>query len=282
MNKPKKLRKLLAKPGAILLPVAHDALTAKIIEKVGFEAFSIGGLGIAASTYGLPDVGFLTQTEMVNQAKNILRANTLPALVDADTGYGNHLNVTRTINLLEEAGAAAIFIEDQVFPKRCGHTNVKEIIPAKEMGEKIKAAVSAKKNKDLLIMARTDARSAQGSIESAIKRAKAYLAAGAEAIFVEAPRTVEEVEKVAKELKGTILLINMMEGGKTPLLPKSTLEKMGYKMIAYPLSSILTTIKAVTATLTHLKTYGSTNDYFQTQMTSFEEFKDLIGFNQYL
>lgn len=263
------------------MPVAHDALTAKIIEKVGFTAFSIGGFGIAASTYGLPDVGLLTQTEMAQQAKNILRASNLPSLVDADTGYGNGYNVERTVRLLEEAGAAAIFIEDQISPKRCGHTGVKEIISTEEMSLKIQAATGAKSNPDLLIMARTDARSALGSIDAAIARAKAYIQAGAEAIFIEAPQTKEEIEKVAQEIRGVPLLINMMEGGKTPLLPKETLEQMGYKFIAYPISTILTLTKAVTDTLVRLRDNGTTNDYFQTHMTSFAEFKELIGFDRY-
>lgn len=282
VNKPKKLRTLLKDREAILMPVAHDALTAKIIEKVGFKAYSAGGFGIAASQFGLPDVGILAQGDLQPSIKNILAASLLPALVDGDTGYGNEYNVRHLVQEYEALGAAAIFIEDQVWPKRCGHTTVKELIPAEEMGKKIRAALKARKNPDFLIMARTDARSALDSIEAAITRAKNYLKAGAEAIFIEAPQTIEEIKLIPRRLPKVPLLINIMEGGKTPLCKKENLEKWGYKMIAYPISSILTMTKAVSDTLNHLKAHGTTNDYFKNHMVGFEAFKKLIEFNKFL
>jgi len=260
------------------MPVAHDGLTAKIIEQVGFKAFSVGGFGIAASTYGLPDVGILSREQMAIQTSNILNASSLPALVDADTGYGD---VAKTIRELVKAGAAAIFIEDQVFPKRCGHTNVKEIVSSNEMCRKIKKSICSKKDKDVLIMARTDARSALGSIEAAIKRAKQYLSAGAEAIFIEAPRSADEVVKISRELKGELLLINMMEGGKTPLLTQKELEELGFKMIAYPITSILTAAKKIKESLEYLKNNGTTTDFFRNHLMEFDQFKRLIGFDKY-
>lgn len=260
------------------MPVAHDALTAKLIERASFEVFSIGGLGIAASQFGLPDMGILGQGDFQPSIKNILAASKLPALVDGDTGYGNELNVRRLVREYEALGAAAIFIEDQVWPKRCGHTGVKEVIPAEEMARKIEAAVRAKTNLDLLIMARTDARSACDSLAEAIKRAKIYLKAGAEAIFIEAPRTIEEIKRIPKALPNTILLINMMEGGQTPLCSQKDLENWGYKIIAYPLTTILTMTKAVQDSLAYLKINGTTNDYFLKNMASFEELKQLLGF----
>ena len=277
-NKPQRLRQLLKSRKSILLPVAHDALAAKIIEKIGFDAFSIGGLGMAASQFGLPDIGILTQGDFQPSVKNILSASALPALVDGDTGYGNGESVRRLVREYEALGAAAIFIEDQVWPKRCGHTGVKEVIPTEEMMAKIQAAVSVKTNPDLLIMARTDARSAFGNLEAAIGRARAYLKAGAEAIFIEAPQSIEEIKRIPKALPNAILLINMMEGGKTPLCSQKDLEDWGYKIIAYPLTTTLTMMKSVKESLAHLKAAGTTNDYFLKNMASFEELKQLLEF----
>lgn len=280
MNKPKKLRQLLKSRKSLLMPVAHDALTAKIIEKVGFDAFSIGGFGVAASHFGLPDIGILTQGDFQPSVKNILSVSALPALVDGDTGYGNGESVRRLVREYEALGAAAIFIEDQVWPKRCGHTGVKEVIPTEEMMAKIQAAVSVKTNPDLLIMARTDARSALGDLEAAIGRARAYLKAGAEAIFIEAPRTIEEIKAIPRALPGTILLINMMEGGQTPVLPQKELEKMGYKLIAWPISSLLATTRVVKEVMEELKTNGTTVRLCD-RMGSFEELKNLLNFDNF-
>ena len=278
MNKPAKLRELLETRKSLLLPIAHDALTAKIIEKVGFEAFSIGGFGIAASHFGLPDIGLLTQGDFQPAIKNILSATSLPALVDGDTGYGNGESVRRLVREYEALGAAAIFIEDQVLPKRCGHTGVKEIVAIEEMAAKIKAAISAKQNPDLLIMARTDARSALGTIEAAIERAKTYLQACAEAIFIEAPQTIEEIKKIPQELPDTILLINMMESGKTPICSQKQLEDWGYKLIAWPISSLLAATRAIEKTIAELREKGTTENLWL-EMASFEEIKKLLNFD---
>lgn len=278
INKPKKLRQLLKSKKSLLMPVAHDALTAKIIEEADFDVFSIGGFGVAASQFGLPDIGILTQGDFQPSIKNILASSGLPALVDGDTGYGNGESVRRLVREYEALGAAAIFIEDQVWPKRCGHTGVKEIIPAEEMAKKIETAVRAKTNPDLLIMARTDARSALNSLAGAIKRAKIYLRAGAEAIFIEAPRTIEEMREIPRALPGVTLLVNMMEGGQTPLLPQKDLEKMGYKIVAWPISSLLAMTRAIEKTMRELKRNGTTKNCWS-EMADFDEIRKLLNFD---
>jgi len=213
INGPKKLRELMDKKDIILAPGAYDALSARIVEAVGFDAVYMTGFGTAASLLGYPDVGLVTMNEMVDNARRIVEAVNIPVIADADTGYGNPINVIRTVQAYEDAGVAGIHIEDQVFPKKCGHITGKQVVPKDDMVEKIAAARDAKRNKDFLIIARTDAIAVEG-IESAIERAKEYYKAGADMIFVEAPENMEHIRLIARELKGIPLLFNWAERWK--------------------------------------------------------------------
>lgn len=257
------------------MPVAHDAFTAKIIEDVGFEAFSIGGFGVAASSYAKPDNGSLVFEDFYPVYKNIINAVDIPVLVDADTGYGGPKKAAKVVKAYEKIGASAMFIEDQKWPKRCGHTNGHKIISTKDMCNKINACKKILKEETIL-MARTDAISAEGSIENAIKRGKEYKKAGADALFIEAPQTLADIKRIPREFPDTILLINMMEGGKTPMLGKKEIEKLGYHLIAYPITSILSYSMAVKKAMRRLKKYGTTNNYYKKNMMDFGQFKQII------
>ncbi len=260
------------------MPVAHDVITAKIIEKLGYKTLAIGGFATAAANYGLPDLGLIGLKEITEATKNISSAVGLPILVDADGGYGNEVNMYRTVRELEISGAAAIFIEDQEHPKRCGHLDGKVLISKNNMVRKIKSALKARVDSDLVIVARTDAVAVEG-LESAIGRAHAYAKAGCDVIFVEAPRSKEELARIANEIKEVPLLVNMLDGGKTPILSKAELEKMGYKIIAYPVTTLLASIKAVEAVLKKLKIDGSTENCKSDlcDMNHFRELVDLKG-----
>lgn len=271
------LKSLLSTNKSLLLPVAHDALTAKLIEMAGFKAFSIGGFGVAASAFGLPDNGSVGFAQFLPVFKNILRASSLPSLVDADTGYGGPEMVAKVVSSYESAGASAIFIEDQAWPKRCGHTSGHKLINPNRMADKIASAKKALINPETILMARTDAISAEGSLNSAIKRARIYIKAGADAIFIEAPRTVEDLRQIPKELPDTILLANMIEGGKTPLVKRNVLEKWGFRLIAHPLAGILAQTRVIRDTLSFLKENGTTKGWGQRNLYDFTEFRQLIG-----
>ncbi|HLE07042.1 MAG TPA: oxaloacetate decarboxylase [archaeon] len=277
-SKSRKFRKLLGEPGAVLMPVAHDAITAKIIEKLGYKTLAVGGFATAAVNYGLPDLGLIGLKEIAEATKNISSAVDLPILADADGGYGNEVNMSRTIRELEISGAAAIFIEDQEHPKRCGHLDGKILISKENMVRKIKSALKSRAGSDLVIIARTDAIAVEG-LESAIDRAHAYAEAGCDVIFVEAPRSKEELARIANEIKEVPLLVNMLDGGKTPILSKAELEKMGYKIIAYPVTTLLASIKAIEAVLEKLKRDGSTENCKSDlcDMNHFRELVDLKG-----
>lgn len=271
------LKSLLSTNKSLLLPVAHDALTAKLIEMAGFKAFSIGGFGVAASAFGLPDNGSVGFSQFLPVFTNILNASGLPALVDADTGYGGPETAAKVVSTYEKSGASAIFIEDQVWPKRCGHTSGHKLVPPKEMAEKLRAAKSALNNADTILMARTDAISAEGSLEAAVKRAKMYINAGADAIFIEAPRTIDELKRIPEALPDTILLANMIEGGKTPLVSRDVLEKWGFRLIAHPLAGILAQTQVITKTLSFIKENGTTEGWGRDNLFGFAEFRQLIG-----
>jgi len=244
MTTAKKLRELLAQNKIIVAPGAYDAWSANLIAKAGFQAVYMTGYGVSASVLGKPDIGLITLTEMVTAAKNIVdAAGDTPVIADADNGYGGNLNVIRTVQEYESAGVAAIQLEDQVTPKRCGHMEGKEIVSKEEMVSKIKAAVSARKNPDFCIIARTDARAVNG-FEDALERAMAYEKAGADIIFFEAPQSVDEMKKIAQSIKSP-LLANMVEKGKTPLLKNSELENIGYKIAIYPVSTLYAATKAI-------------------------------------
>ncbi|MBV1757425.1 MAG: isocitrate lyase/PEP mutase family protein [Dethiosulfatibacter sp.] len=270
----KKLREMLDAPGIIIAPGAFDSWSAKLVEMTGFQAVYMTGYGTSASVIGAPDIGLLSMSEMVTNAKNMAAAINVPLIADADTGYGGVLNVIRTVQEYERSGVAAIQLEDQVLPKRCGHMEGKELVPMEEMVSKIKAAVHARSSKDFVIIARTDARAVNG-FEDAIVRAQAYDDAGADVIFFEAPQSVEEMKKVAATIKKP-LLANMVEAGKTPFLTSKELEEIGYKIVIYPSSTLYAATKSMLEMLKCLKETDSTKDYLD-KMTGFGEFYDLVG-----
>jgi carboxyvinyl-carboxyphosphonate phosphorylmutase len=263
----------------IVLPGVFDALSAKIAENVGFEAMFQTGYGSSAALLGMPDFGLLNSGETVDNAMRIIRAVRVPVLIDADTGYGNPLNVWRLVRDLESLGAAGIFLEDQVWPKRCGHMIGKDVIPKDEYIPKLKAAIEARQSKDFIIVARTDARAPIG-LEEAIERGKAYRKAGADVIFVEAPRSVEELKKVADEIDAP-LVANMIEDGVTPNLSASELLKLGYQIAVFPLSAIYSATFAMKRVLTELKNTGATKDARKVMIT-FKDFNQFINLDHYL
>ena len=232
-----RLRQLLARPGLVMAPGVSDALMARLVAKHGFEAIYMTGAGTSAVRLGMPDVGLMTLGEMADNAQHIAEASGLPLISDADDGYGGVLNVQRTVRSYERAGVAAIHIEDQQWPKRCGHLSGKTLIPAEEMAAKVRAACDARSDPDFVIIARTDALAVEG-FEGALARAKAYEAAGADMIFLEAPRTVEQIAQIPKTLK-TPALFNMASSGKTPFLNRTEIERLGFKLAIYPIFTLL-------------------------------------------
>lgn len=264
------LKARLSSPGPIVAPGVYDGLSAKIARKAGFTTVYASG-GAIARSMGLPDLGLVTSTEMLKRLEEIVDAAELPVIADADTGYGNSMNVVRTVRDLERAGVAALHLEDQDFPKKCGHYEGKRIVPAAEMAAKIQAAVWARRNPDLLVIARTDARAITG-LDDAIERARAYKEAGADILFVEAPQTREEIERVARELPGPLLL-NMFQGGKTPVLGLADVERMGYKIIIVPSDLQRVAIRAMQAAAAALLRSGNTADL---EAISFADRDDLI------
>src|SRR6185312_12717200 len=226
-----RLRELLASPAPVVAPGAYDALSARLIEQAGFHVVYMTGFGTTASLIGRPDVGLLTGSEMVDNARRIAAAVDVPVIADADTGYGNTINVLRTVQLYEQAGVAGIHLEDQVMPKKCGHMTGKVVIPAAEMVGKVRAAVEARQDPDFLIIARTDAAAVHG-LNEAIDRGRAYAEAGADALFVEAPTSEEDIARVAAELRGVApLVFNWAEGGRTPLLPVERIAELGFSLV---------------------------------------------------
>ncbi|MGE5202772.1 MAG: isocitrate lyase/PEP mutase family protein [Acidobacteriota bacterium] len=253
MSQAKRLRELLRKDGMIVAPGAYDGITAKLIEQAGFSAVYMTGAGTAA-TNGYPDYGLVTMTEMVENAGRIATAVELPVVADADTGYGNELNVVRTVREYERRGVAGIHIEDQGFPKKCGHLDDKVIVPLDDYVAKIRAAASAKRDPDFLLIARTDSRAGAG-FEEAVRRMNAALAAGADMAFLEAPQTLEEVAAVPRLVKGPCLL-NVVWGGKTPAVDFADAERMGFKLAIVPGLLFKTVIGACDAALKELRATG--------------------------
>ena len=272
------LRNILAREETILVPGAYDALSAKILKQAGFEVIYMTGSGVTASLTGWPDVGILSMTEMVSQVRNIVNATDLPLICDADNGYGNAINVLRSVKEFERAGVAGIHIEDQVFPKRCGHFEGKQVIPAEEMAKKIEAAIYAREDEDFLIIARTDARSVLG-LDEALRRVHLYVEAGADMIFLEAPESLEELQTISGKLTHIPLLVNMVEGGKTPILPFEELKKMGFKIVLYPTSGIRAVAKTLQELATHLKKHKDTKQ-FEERLVTFEGRNRITGLAQ--
>ena len=273
----KKLRQLLNKPGIITAPGAYDTWSARLVEMAGFPAVYMTGYGVSASAIGRPDIGLLSMTEMVTQGKNMAAVLNVPLIADGDNGYGGVLNVVRTVQEYERAGIAAIQLEDQVLPKRCGHMEGKQLVPKSEMVSKVKAAAYARKNEDFVIIARTDARAVNG-FDDATDRALAYADAGADVIFVEAPQSEEEMQEVARIISKP-LMANMVEHGKTPLLPGKKLESLGYKIVIYPVAALYAATQAVNGLLASLRDNDTTLGY-RAHMVQFPEFNTLIGLAQ--
>jgi 2-methylisocitrate lyase-like PEP mutase family enzyme len=273
-NLNRNLKKRIEARDTLLVPGAPNALTAKIIQDLGFDAVYLTGAGIANSYLGVPDLGLLTLTELAGHAAAIRDAVDLPIIVDADTGFGNALNVVRTVRVLERVGANAIQLEDQVFPKRCGHFEDKRVIEGPEMVQKIHAAVDARTNEEFLIIARTDARAVLG-FEEAIARGAMYYEAGADLIFVEAPHTREEIAAIPEKLK-TPQVINMVAGGMTPLIDLHELNGLGYAIVIYANAAMQSAILSMKKVLYHLRKNGSLNGILDL-VESFEERQRLVG-----
>jgi carboxyvinyl-carboxyphosphonate phosphorylmutase len=263
----------------IVLPGVFDALSARIAEQVGFDAMFQTGYGSAAALLGMPDYGLLNAGETVDNARRIVQAVNVPVLVDADTGYGNPLNVWRLVRDLQSLGAAGIFLEDQIWPKRCGHMTGKDVISTDNYIPKLKAALEARKNKDFIIVARTDARAPLG-LEEAIKRGEAYRKAGADVIFVEAPRSIEELKKIANNIDAP-LVANMIEEGITPNLSAKELLKMGYRIAVFPLSGLYAATFAIKEVFIELKKNGMTKRR-RKMMVTFKDFNKFVDLQRYM
>jgi 2,3-dimethylmalate lyase len=276
MKRTARLRELINSPDILSAPGAYDAFSAKMVEQAGFQAVYMSGFSVAASAVGLPDIGLLTMTEMVSNARHMADAVSIPVIADADTGYGNHLNVMRTIEEYERAGIAAVQIEDQVSPKRCGHMEGHKLIPAEEMTAKIRAAVRAKKDPDLVIVARTDAISAEG-FDEAIRRGNLYHEAGADLLFIEAPTAVEQLSRIPKLINGPTL-VNLAP--KTPYLQVKEYEKMGYALAIYPPLSITCVYAALKEKLAELKRDGMNKDGGHGGVP-FDELVNFLGLAEY-
>jgi 2,3-dimethylmalate lyase len=272
---PGRLRELLARPDPILAPGVFDGLGARLVEEAGFPAVYMTGFGTAAALLGRPDVGLLTMTEMVENAARIAAACDLPVIADADTGYGNALNMIRTVQEYERAGVAAIHIEDQVAPKKCGHMEGKQVVPLPEMEAKIRAAVAARRSPDFVIIARTDARAVEG-LDRAIERARRYGEAGADVLFVEAAESEGEISDVARALGDFQLLFNWAEGGKTPPVDYDTLAALGFKIVIFPIATLLGTTAWIRSALAEIRKAGTPLPILD-ELPRFGEFLDFIG-----
>lgn len=279
MSSTQKLRELLKRPEILVIPGIYDCLGAKLAEQLGFEVIATSGFGIAASTLGLPDYGFLTATEMLYSVGRIAQSVNIPLIADMDTGYGNALNVMRTVKDAVQLGLAGILLEDQEWPKKCGHFEGKRVISMAEHAGKIRAAVQARGESGLTIIARTDARAPLG-LEEAIRRGRAYIEAGADILFVEAPQSVEELKTIVAAFPDVPLVANIIEGGKTPQLSASELQQLGFKIVFFPVSTLLATTQVMTACLRQLKTQGTTANL--KDLVTFKDFQELIGVSNYL
>ena len=275
-----RLRELLARPEPLLAAGAFDALSARLVEQAGFEAVYMTGFGTSASLLGRPDVGLLSGTEMTDHAARLAAAVGIPLIADADTGYGNALNVIRTVQGYERAGVAALHLEDQAAPKKCGHLAGKVLVPAAEHATRIAAAVAARHDPDLVIIARTDARAVEG-LEAALERAKRYADAGADMLFVEAPQTEAEIERVATELAGHLLLFNWVHGGRTPPISLARLGELGFRLVIFPVAALLSASRAMRATLASIRRTGSCEEAAEgAQLDGFDEFVQLMGLDE--
>jgi 2-methylisocitrate lyase-like PEP mutase family enzyme len=269
------LRELFAAGKTVLAPGCYDALGARLVEEAGFAAAYMTGFGSAASRLGRPDIGLMALPEMVDNARRIAQAVDIPVVADADTGYGNAINVIRTVREYEAAGVAAIHLEDQVMPKKCGHMEGKQVVPAPEMAAKVSAAVAARRSREFLIIARTDARAVEG-LDAALDRGRMYLEAGADALFVEAPQSEAEIEAVARAFRDVPLLFNYAEGGKTPPVGYSRLRELGFSLVIFPLTLLLVATEAMRAALARVRADGTPIELLPS-LLPFDDFLSFIG-----
>ena len=275
---PARLRALLESSQIIVAPGAFDPLSARLVEEAGFSAVYMTGFGTSAALIGRPDVGLLTMTEMAENAGRIAACVDIPVIADADTGYGNALNVIRTVGAYEAAGVAGIHIEDQVAPKKCGHLEGKLVIPAEEMAEKVRAAVEARTQPEFVIIARTDARAVEG-LERSLQRGRMYREAGADVLFIEALTSEAEAEEVVKAFPGVPLLFNWAEGGKTPPISLDRVKELGYRIVIFPISTLLAATAAMRGILLEIATAGTPAAAMR-ELPTFAEFVDFIGLPQ--
>lgn len=269
-----RLRELLAAPGPLVAPGAYDALSARLVEQAGFDVVYMTGFGTTASLIGRPDVGLLSAAEMVDNATRIVAAVDVPVIADADTGYGNAINVLRTVRAYEQAGVAGIHLEDQVMPKKCGHMTGKQVVGAEEMAGKVRAAAEARRDPDFVLIARTDAAAVHG-VDEAIRRGRLYAEAGADALFIEAPTSEEDLARIAGELRGVApLVFNWAEGGRTPPLSLARIGELGFSLVLFPIGTLLAATAGIQRLLAGLKAEGVPP---LEGLPAFREFTDLIG-----
>lgn len=277
MRRTTRFRQLLAAPEILVMPCCHDGLSARVLEQAGFEAIAAAGFGLSGSLLGMPDIGLLEGQELISQYARICAAVELPVFVDLDTGFGDANNVVRAVQAAERAGAAALFLEDQTYPKRCGHMAGKQVVPVAEYLPKLRAALAARRDPDLVITARTDAASVHG-LEEALRRARLYAEAGADLVFVEALESVEAMRAANAVLAacGTAAMANLIEGGRTPLLAAAELQALGYAVVAHPCGSVFTAVKALQDWAAHLRVHGSSAG-FRERMVDFTSYQQLLG-----
>jgi methylisocitrate lyase len=277
MSKAQKIRDVLKEKGVLVMPGVYDCLSAKIASRAGFEVIFITGYSVSATFLGEPDFGLLTQSELLAASQRVCSVTDLPVIVDCDTGYGNAINTIRTVKELIRGGAAGMFLEDQIWPKRCGHMKGKQVIPLEEYLKKLKAAIDARGSDDLYIVARTDARQALG-LEEAIRRGQAFKEAGADAVFIEAPNTRDEMREIGRNVPGP-LVANMIERGVTPLMGPEELKDLGFQLIVWPLGPLYASARALSDVYTTLRRTGTTKEIMD-RLISFEDFHDIVGLEE--
>ena len=278
MNSRQVLKQLFQRERLLVAPGCFDGLSARLVEEAGFEAAYLSG-GAVARSMGIPDIGLVTMSEVIERAAQVVSAVKIPVIADADTGYGNAVNLVRSVKELERTGVAAIHIEDQITPKRCGHLDGKEVIPLAEMEKKLEAALASRADPDFCIIARTDARGVHG-LDDAIRRGRAFAKLGVDAVFVEAPQSEAELEEIPRALPDVPLLVNVFKGGKTPMLPVARLQELGYRIAIYPSETQRAAIHAMRQALGLLKRDGTT-EAMDDALTTFKERDKVVGLDEW-